>query len=316
MLTPDEPIRARREKKTTAFPAARWDAFVEQHPYGHFLQTNVWGELKAQHGWRYVRSTVLNTNAELVGGAVLLLRRLPFGLGVLAYAPRGPVANWDDRKAAASIINIAAKTARSRGAIALIVEPDLLDTPADRHTLTACGLIPLDLHVQPRRTIWVNLDVEEEVDILSPMKQKTRYNIGLARRKGVTVREGSADDLATFYALSRLTAERNEFAIYPESYYRAFLQLFGPAGANCARLFIAEHNGRALAALVVVAFGKRATYLYGASSNEDRDLMPTYLLQWEAMRWARERGCRTYDMWGVPDEDEETLEAGFKERSD
>ena len=316
MLTPDEPIRARREKKTAAFPAARWDAFVEHHPYGHFLQTNGWGELKSQHGWRYVRSTVVNAEAELIGGSILLFRRLPFGLGTLAYAPRGPVVNWDNRDTAAAVLNITAKTARNRGAIGLIVEPEMLDTPSDRRTLAACGLTPLDLHVQPRRTIWVNLDVEEEVDILSPMKQKTRYNIGLARRKGVTVREGTPDDIATFYALSQTTAARDAFAIYPESYYRSFFHLFGPTSANRARLLIAEHDKRALAALVVVAFGKRATYLYGASSNEGRDLMPAYLLQWEAMRWARERGCRTYDLWGVPDEDEATLEANFKDRND
>ncbi len=316
MLTPDEPIRARKEKKAAVFPAARWDAFVEQHAYGHLLQTSKWGELKSQHGWQYVRSTVVNAEAELIGGSIILFRRLPFGLGMLAYVPRGPVVNWDNRDTAAAVIKIAAKTAHSRGAIGLIVEPELLDTPSDRRTLAGCGLFPLDLHVQPRRTIWVNLDVEEEVDILSSMKQKTRYNIGLARRKGVTVREGGSNDIAAFYSLSQTTAERNAFSIYPESYYRSFLNLFGPLNADRARLLIAEHNRRTLAGLVVVAFGQRATYLYGASSNEDRELMPTYLLQWEAMRWARERGCRTYDLWGVPDEDEATLEANFKDRND
>jgi lipid II:glycine glycyltransferase (peptidoglycan interpeptide bridge formation enzyme) len=119
-----------------------------------------------------------------------------------------------------------------------------------------------------------------------------------------------------FFGLSQTTAERNEFSIYPLAYYQTFLRLFGRQGANQARLFIAEHEGRPLAAMVAVAFGQRATYLYGASSNEARDLMPTYLLQWEAMRWARERGCRTYDLWGVPDADEATLEADFKDRND
>ena len=298
------------------FPATKWDAFVEQHPFGHFLQTSMWGEIKSQHGWRSLRSTVVNSSSELVGGSIVLFRMLPYGLGNIAYVPRGPVANWDNRDGAAAIVNATARLARNRGVIGLVVEPDLLDTPSDCRTLADCGLIPLDWHVQPRSTIWVNLDVEEEVDILSPMKQKTRYNIGLSKRKGVKVRDGTLDDIATFHQLSLTTAERDEFSIHPLSYYRAFMQLFGPAGANHARLLIAEHDGAPLAALVAVAFGRRATYLYGASSNASRDLMPTYLLQWEAMRWARDRGCRTYDMWGVPDEDPETLEANFSERND
>jgi lipid II:glycine glycyltransferase (peptidoglycan interpeptide bridge formation enzyme) len=317
-MIPDEPIRARREKRTVVLPAARWDSFVEHHPYGHFLQTSQWGELKSQHGWRYQRQTLMpqSQHGDIVGGAVILFRRLPYGLGTLAYVPRGPVVNWDNRDLAAAVMTAASSAARSRGAIGLVIEPDLLDTPSDQRTLSDNGFAPIDLQVQPRRTIWVNLDVEEEVDILSPMKQKTRYNIGLSRRKGVTVREGSAEDIAVFYGLSQTTAERNEFSIYPPSYYQTFLGLFGRQGTNQARLFLAEHEGRPLAAVMVVAFGQRATYLYGASSNEARDLMPTYLLQWEAMRWARERGCRTYDLWGVPDADEDVLEADFKDRND
>jgi lipid II:glycine glycyltransferase (peptidoglycan interpeptide bridge formation enzyme) len=316
MFTPEEPARARKEKKPPVFPAARWDAFVEQHPYGHFLQTTMWGELKSAHGWRALRASLVNANAELVGGSVVLFRRLPFGLGTLAYVPRGPVVNWDERELAIAVLRTTSKLARSRGAIGMVIEPGLLDTPSDQRTLGEARLFPVDLHVQPRRTIWVNLDVEEEVDILALMKQKTRYNIGLSRRKGVIVRPGTPDDLPSFYAMMQTTADRNIFSIHPLGYYQSFMQLFAGGSNPVASLLIAEHEGRALAGVITVALGKRATYLYGASSNDSRDLMPTYLLQWEAMRWARARGCVTYDLWGVPDEDETTLEAQFKERDD
>ena len=316
MFTPEEPTRARREKKPPVFPPAKWDSFVAQHPYGHFLQTTLWGELKSAHGWRALRASLVNANAELVGGSVVLFRSLPFGLGTLAYVPRGPVVNWDDRDLATAVIRTTGKLARSRGAIAVIVEPGLLDTPSDRRTLQEANLIPVDLHVQPRRTIWVNLDVEEEVDILALMKQKTRYNIGLSRRKGVSVRTGDITDLPAFYAMMQTTAERDTFSIHRLDYYQMFMQFFAGPNGHQADLLIAEHDKRPLAGMIVIANGKRATYLYGASSNESRDLMPTYLLQWEAMRWARARGCVTYDLWGIPDEDEATLEEHFKERDD
>jgi lipid II:glycine glycyltransferase (peptidoglycan interpeptide bridge formation enzyme) len=112
----------------------------------------------------------------------------------------------------------------------------------------------------------------------------------------------------------QLTAERDGFGIHTQAYYQAAHQLFVPAGQG--RLLLAEHEGRLLAALVVFALDETACYMYGASSNEGRKLMPTYLLQWEAMLWAKEKGCRFYDLWGVPDEDESVLESEFTRRSD
>jgi peptidoglycan pentaglycine glycine transferase (the first glycine) len=146
------------------------------------------------------------------------------------------------------------------------------------------------------------------------MKQKTRYNIRLAGRKGVTVREGDEADLPAFYHLMKVTAERDGFGIHSREYYETVHRLLVPADQG--RLLLAEYEGQLLAGLVATAFGQRACYMYGASSDEHRNLMPSYLLQWEAMLWARERGCRSYDLWGVPDEDEETLEAEFAQRND
>jgi len=110
------------------------------------------------------------------------------------------------------------------------------------------------------------------------------------------------------------TSRRDSFAIHSQAYYEAALRLLVPAGLG--RLFLAEYEGRLLAGLFAVALGDTACYLYGASADEGRELMPSYLLQWEAMAWARERGCRAYDLWGVPDEDEPALEAGFAQRGD
>jgi lipid II:glycine glycyltransferase (peptidoglycan interpeptide bridge formation enzyme) len=144
------------------------------------------------------------------------------------------------------------------------------------------------------------------------MKQKTRYNVRLARKKGVVVK--SSADLESFYRLMLVTSQRDAFGVHDLEYYRKAYELFHPKG-ECV-LLLAEYQGEPLAGIMVFTHGKRAWYFYGASSNQHRDRMPTYLLQWEAMRWAKSQGCSTYDLWGVPDFDLETLEADFTRRSD
>jgi lipid II:glycine glycyltransferase (peptidoglycan interpeptide bridge formation enzyme) len=144
------------------------------------------------------------------------------------------------------------------------------------------------------------------------MKQKTRYNIRLAEKKEVIVRFSANVD--AFYDLMEVTGERDRFGVHSREYFRRAYDLFHPSGM--CELLVAEFAGKPLAALMVFARGPRAWYFYGASSDEERNRMPAYLLQWEAMRWAKARGCVEYDLWGVPDTDEEALEAGFSERSD
>ena len=121
------------------------------------------------------------------------------------------------------------------------------------------------------------------------------------------------DDLKTFYRLMQRTGERDSFGIHSLEYYQQAFNTFHPLD-QCA-LFQADFEGRSLAGLMVFKRGNRAWYFYGASGDELRELMPTYLLQWEAMRWARQRGCLSYDLWGIPDAPEEQLEAEFLKRS-
>jgi lipid II:glycine glycyltransferase (peptidoglycan interpeptide bridge formation enzyme) len=146
--------------------------------------------------------------------------------------------------------------------------------------------------------------------MLSAMKPKWRYNIRLAEKKGVSVEEGGAEGVGEFYELYRATSARDRIAIHPESYYRRFMELAaerrkaGDPGAPDARLWIARHEGAALAAIVTLFFGREAVYLYGASSDEKRNLMPAYALQWAAMRAAKRAGCSSYDLFGIPPRDD------------
>jgi lipid II:glycine glycyltransferase (peptidoglycan interpeptide bridge formation enzyme) len=112
----------------------------------------------------------------------------------------------------------------------------------------------------------------------------------------------------------QITGGRDGFGVHSHEYYRRAYELFHSTGL--CELLVAEFENKSLAALMVFARGRRAWYIYGASNDEERNRMPTYLLQWEAMRWARSKGAEEYDLWGVPDENESTLEAQFENRDD
>jgi lipid II:glycine glycyltransferase (peptidoglycan interpeptide bridge formation enzyme) len=198
----------------------------------------------------------------------------------------------------------------------LKVEPDLWGTDNSKENPQAADPAPDGFQnspqsIQPRRTLVVDLQGSEE-QVLSRMKQKTRYNIRLAQKKGVITH--SSADIETFHRLMLLTSKRDTFGVHSLSYYQRAYDLFSPH-SDCVML-IAEFEGEPLAALMAFRHGGRAWYFYGASANEHRERMPTYLLQWEAMRWARFQGCTSYDLWGVPDEEEPALEADFANRSD
>jgi lipid II:glycine glycyltransferase (peptidoglycan interpeptide bridge formation enzyme) len=206
------------------------------------------------------------------------------------------------------------RACRARRAICLKWEPDLPDSPACADALTALGFRPSPQTVQPRRTLVVDLS-GTEADILARMKQKTRYNIGLAVKKNITVRAAqSTADVEAFVGLMRATGARDRFGVHADDYYRMAFSLFNPSSL-CA-LFLAEYRGEPLAGMMVFALGKRAWYFYGASADRERSRMAPYLAQWAAMRWARERGALAYDLWGVPDENEDVLEAEFETRHD
>ena len=267
----------------------RWDRFVCAHPCGHFLQTWAWGALKAQFGWQPVRLALCD-GEQWLAGAQILFRKFP--LGAMGYVPKGPLIAPDSPHWR-QWLDALREVAHANRAYFLRLEPEWESGQAP-----PAGLVPNPTAaVQPQTTIQVDLRLPPD-EILARMKQKWRYNIRLAERKGITVRIGGEADLATFYALSEITAQRDHFAIHSEDYYRAAWRLFD--AEHAVALFVAAHEGRALASIFVVACGRTAIYLYGASSDAERQRMPNHLLQWRAMLWAKERGCVLYDLWGIP----------------
>jgi len=177
-------------------------------------------------------------------------------------------------------------------AVANSVGEDILNT------LKAFGWRFSDEQIQFRNTVEVDLSADEE-DMLMRMKSKTRYNVRLAARRGVTVRSGGVEDIDLLYQMYAHTSIRDDFLIRGQAYYKTVWQTFFKAGL--AEPLIAEVEGQAVGAVVIFRFAGRAWYIHGMSLDEHRDKMFNYRLQWEAMVRAKAAGCRTYDMWGAPD---------------
>lgn len=277
---------------------SNWNQHLSNRPNAHLLQTGEWGELKAAFGWKPVR--IVSGEA----GVQILLRRLPLGF-TIGYIPKSnpPAFLWKE-------IDSVCKQNR---AIFLKLEPDLWEhANANNYS----GMTDLQWrisphNIQPPRTLIVDIKGSDEA-ILSRMKQKTRYNIRLAEKKGVTVR--AWNDIESFHKMLLLTGGRDGFGVHSRAYYQRAYDLLHPKQRG--ELLLAEYEGKRLAALFVGRNGSRAYYLYGASTDEERNRMPTYLLQWEAMKWAKAHSGEEYDLWGVPDEEEGMLEANFDKRKD
>ncbi|GAP21062.1 lipid II:glycine glycyltransferase FemX [Leptolinea tardivitalis] len=277
----------------------QWDEFINNQHNAHILQTSMWGELKSHFGWQPYR--VANQHC----GAQVLFRKLPLGF-TLAYIPKGPIGtDWADLWPEVHAL------CREKKAVFLRVEPDAEEPLQAELKQQLAGFVPVEDTIQPRQTILVDLKGSPD-DWLARMKQKTRYNTRLAEKKEIIVRQ--SQDFDAFERLMQTTGNRDGFGVHSIEYYRQAYAIF--AKNNQVALLSAEYNNQPVAMLMVFAQGDRAYYLYGASGDEERQRMPTYLLQFEAMRWAASQNCLFYDLWGIPDAKEDDLEAHFEERSD
>jgi peptidoglycan pentaglycine glycine transferase (the first glycine) len=285
-------------------PLTDWNQFLSTHPNLHLLQTGEWGELKSAFGWKPVR---------IVRGGVgvqILFRTLPLGF-TIGYIPKAAFST-EPLVASQGLWSEIDSACRQHRAIFLKLELDAWEGDPIQYSPISDYLLRVSpQNIQPPRTILVDISDSEE-EILSRMKQKTRYNIRLAEKKEVMVR--AWDDIAAFHQMLLSTAGRDKFGVHSFAYYKRAYELMHPK--QMCEIFVAQYDDKLLAALWVARHGNRAYYLYGASNDEERNRMPTYLLQWEAMKWAKGRGCKEYDLWGVPDEDETLLETNFETRHD
>ncbi len=298
-------------------PPTDWNALIARLPNPHLLQTLEWAQVKSTYGWRpyfLVWDPPEPSAAALVLRRTIPIRGFAARLSVL-YVPKGPLLDWGDSALRRRVLDDLQTFARRRGAIFLKIDPDVIlgrGVPGSEGASEDAGgqEVRVELErrgwrfssdqVQFRNTVWIDLTASEE-ELLARMKQKTRYNVRLAARKGVTVRPGTEDDLGMLYRMYAETSVRDGFVIRDEAYYRTVWQTFLRAGEPRCEPLIAEVEGEPVAALFLFLFAGRAYYLYGMSRRAHREKMPNYLLQWEAMRRAKSAGCTLYDLWGAPD---------------
>ncbi len=293
---------------------SRWNEVLGAFPEAHILQTREWASIKARVGWQAEPHLWRDGQGRVVAAAMLLRRRLAALPWSVLYAPKGPLlTSWEDAQLRQQVLDDLQHYARRTGAIWLKIDPDVVlgtgipgqagatEHPVGRavqDALARRGWRFSTEQVQFRNTVLLDLTPSED-DLLAAMKQKTRYNIRLAFRRGVQVRVGSEADLPLLYRMYAETAARDGFIIRPRDYYLTVWRTL--MAASMAEPLIAEVEGEPVAAVVIFRFGARAYYFYGMSTGKHRNKMPTYALQWEAIRRAKAAGCRWYDFWGAPD---------------
>jgi lipid II:glycine glycyltransferase (peptidoglycan interpeptide bridge formation enzyme) len=267
------------------------DPFVS----GNFIQSYEWGEFLKNQSIIIKRIVILNQSQEVIGRATLIIRTL-FSFLKYAYCPFGPELPYNklDQKQLTLIFYQIKKFLKKEHCCFFRFNPPLKKNQLFR--------IP-DLKVslakskQPEKTSFLDLTKSEE-DLLKSMKQKTRYNIRLAQRKHVTIKkETSKKGFNIFLDLSNITSKRDQFSLHSPKHYQNMIETLGPK--KIVKLYVAYLKNKPLAANIVIFYNHSVTYLHGASSNSHRNLMPTYLLQWQAMIDAKKKGFKYYDFWGI-----------------
>jgi lipid II:glycine glycyltransferase (peptidoglycan interpeptide bridge formation enzyme) len=326
--------------ETTPPETAPWNELIRSLPQAHLLQTSQWADLKARYGWtpsyliweesqdgwqmRVYQDADIQAGKPVAAGLILEREAFP-GLRVL-YLPKGPLmADWSNQALSEKVLDDLAGYARGRGALQIKIDPDLElghGVPGeDGFQAYGVGEVTQDLlrrkgwefsreQIQFRNTVLVDLQENEE-QILARMKSKTRYNIRLAGRKGIQIRLGEVSDLPSLYRMYADTSRRAGFTIRGESYYLTLWRSFMEDGTGRgqdpqAQPIVAEYEGKLVSGAVIFKFGERSWYLHGMSLPEHSEKMAPHLIQWEAMRWAKNQGCVVYDMWGAPDQFDES----------
>lgn len=289
-----------------------WNKTVLSLPNHHVLQSWEWGEFKSSQGWSAERLLFYHDDAPCAAAQVLTRRTvIPVSL---AYVPKGPVLDYSNKPLWDAVLSALVAHAKDRGAFMLKIDPDIVvatgmpSTDSEHRSelgesvqadLASNGWLFSSDQIQFRNTVQVDLSPTED-DLLAAMKSKTRYNIRLSVRKGVSVRIGTLDDLPALVSMYHETAERDQFLLREPAYYHTSWSRFIESGL--AHPLIAYVENEPVAAVIPYRFGDKVWYMIGASRNAHREKMPNHLLQWEAMRWAKDQGAQAYDFWGAPDE--------------
>ena len=287
----------------------RWREFVAASPHGDVLQCLEWGPVKRPESQPL--SVSLPDGDGFAATALVLKRTLPLrratGGRSLFYLPRGPILDWSRPDVFEQMVEELRALARKHRAISIKIDPCVADDyPGFKERLARVGFVPSsDVHplfggTQPRCNMKMSIAAPLESVLADTISAKWRYNIRLADKKGIRVEtELGRDGLQIFHDIYRVTSERNEFKGYSLAYFQKMWDSLAPA--HLIKLFVSFNGDKPLSAAICFLLPPQCWYMFGASSNEDRNLMPNHAMQWQMISWAKENGCTTYDFRGVPD---------------
>ena len=275
--------------------------FLEKHERCNFQQSLEWAKVK--QSWKREVILAEDTNGKINGSLMVLVRKIPF-FGNIMYSARGPVCDIHNIEVLRQITEGAKELAKKYNAIVLRIEPDIKSDDTDfRNIMLELGYSIKDDaknfrdEIQPRYVFRLDTKNKTEDEIFKNFHQKTRYNVRLATKKGVTVKEGTREDLKDFHKIMVTTGIRDGFITRPLEYFEKMYDCLGP---EHMKIFMAYYDGKPISGVIPIMYGNKTWYLYGASSNEHRNLMPNYLLQWEMIKIAISRKSDIYDLRGVP----------------
>jgi len=283
------------------FEEKEYQEFLEKHEKGNYAQGLEWAKIK--NDWQNEVIILRDENGKIKASLSLLIRKLPYINSCLMYAPRGPVCDIDDEKSFKELISRADELAKKYKAFMLKMDPDILASNEEFKKMAKnCGfkvedkIKDVNTLLQPRYVFRLDLKGKTEEEVFANFHSKTRYNIRLAGKKGVTLREGTREDLQQFQDILETTGERDGFFIRKKEYFEKIYDSFDK---EHLKLVFADYEGKPIACVLNIFYGNKEWYLYGGSLNEHRNLMSTYLLQWEMIKEAIKRGMDCYDFRGV-----------------
>ena len=283
--------------------------FLNENPKTNFLQSPEWARVKTE--WENEFIIVKDKSGKIKGTMSILLRKVPILKRYIMYAPRGFVCDQHDKETLRELFDKAKNIAEKYKVFIFKLDPDISinDTNFTQimHELgikSKKNIKNIKQVIQPKYVFRLNLKNKTEEELLKSFYEKTRYNIRLAIKKGVTVREGAKEELKIFYEIMNTTGKRDGFFIRPFSYFE---KIYNEMGKEHMKILFAEYDGKIIATAMPILYGNKVWYLYGGSTNEYRNLMPTYLMQWKMIKWAIENKCDWYDLRGV---------SGFKNPKD
>lgn len=287
-------------KTVTKENIEKYRSFLQSHPKGHFMQSPEWAEVKSN--WKNEVIIIEDGNGNIKGSMSVLIRKIPFLNYTIMYSPRGPVCDIHDFNTMKALVDSAKQLAKKYKGYVLKIDPDIEREDEEfEKIISKLGFKVKNTSknfegIQPRFVFRLDIKDKTEEQLMEAFHHKTRYNIRLAARKGVEVKIGERDDLPEFHKIMVETGVRDEFVIRSLEYFEKMYDCLAP---EHLRLYLAYYEGKLIAGTIAILYGNKVWYLYGASSNDYRNVMPNYLLQWEMIKWALENGCDIYDFRGV-----------------